>query len=175
LSPPMAELIKKELKLEAGSGEAGKNYVGNISFEQIVGIAKTKQPGLLARNLKNAVKLAVGSCVSLGILIDNRNGKEIMREIEAGKYDKEINNQITEPSAEKKKQLEDFWKNLSGQQERAKKAAAEAKAAEEEAKAAAATAAGATPAAPGAAPAAGAAKAAAPAKAPAGKTEAKKK
>nr|AQS28279.1 hypothetical protein [uncultured archaeon]AQS28858.1 hypothetical protein [uncultured archaeon] len=157
LSPPMAELIKKEMKLEAGSGEAGKNYVGNISFEQIVGIAKTKQPGLLARNLKNAVKLAVGSCVSLGVLIDSKNGKEIMREIEAGKYDNEIDNEITEPSADKKKKLEEFWKDLSVRQEKSKKALAEAKAAEEEAKAAAATAAGATIGTPaaGATPAAG--------------------
>jgi large subunit ribosomal protein L11 len=179
LSPPMAELIKKELKLEAGSGEAGKNYVGNISLEQIVGIAKTKQPGLLARNLKNAVKLAVGSCVSLGIMVDCKNGKEIMRDIEAGKYDKEINNQITEPSAEKKKKIEEFWKNLSAQQERTKKAAAEAKAAEEEAKAAALAAAGpTTPAAGAAAPASGKVPAATPAAAPAkeaGKKEVKKK
>lgn len=176
LSPPMAELIKKELKLEAGSGEAGKTYVGNISFEQIVGIAKTKQPGLLARNLKNAVKLAVGSCVSLGILVDNKNGKEIMREIESGKYDKEIKNEIVEPSLEKKKQLEAFWKETVARQEKTKKAAEEAKAAAEAAAQAAQAAAAATPAAAaGATPAAGA-KAAAPAaaKAPA-KADAKKK
>lgn len=177
LSPPMAELIKKELKLEAGSGEAGKTYVGNISLEQIVGIAKTKQPGLLARNLKNAVKLAVGSCVSLGILVDNKNGKEIMKEIEAGKYDKEIKNEVTEPSAEKKKQLEAFWKETVARQERTKKAAEEAKAAAEAAaQAAQAATAAATPAAGAAAPAAGAkVPAAGKAAAPAAKKEEKKK
>ncbi|MBU0907258.1 MAG: 50S ribosomal protein L11 [Nanoarchaeota archaeon] len=167
LSPPMAELIKKELKLEAGSGEAGKNYAGNISFEQIVGIAKTKQPNLLAKDLRAAIKLAIGSCVSLGILIDNKTAKEIMGDVEEGKYDKEIKEEITTPSEEKKKQLDLFWRDLSARQEKSKKALAEAKAAEEEAKAAAAAAAPAT----GAAPAAGTGKAAAPAK-EAGKKEA---
>ncbi len=174
LSPPMAELIKKELGLETGSGEAGKTYVGNISFEQIVGIAKTKLPGLLARDLKNAVKLAVGSCVSLGVLIDSKPGKEVMREIEEGKYGKEISQEITTPSEEKKKQLEAFWKDLSLRQERSKKALAEAKAAEEAAAQAAAPAASATPAAGAKAPAGG--KAAAPAaKGASGKKETKKK
>jgi large subunit ribosomal protein L11 len=153
LSPPMAELIKKEMKLEAGSGEAGKNYVGNISFEQIVGIAKTKQPGLLAKTLKASVKLAVGSCVSLGVLVDNKNGKEIETAIDDGDYDRQIKGEITTPSEEKKKKLEEFWNDLKVRQERSKKALEEAKAAEEAQKAEAAA----------AAPAAGAAGAAVPA------------
>lgn len=135
LSPPMAELIKKELKLEKGSGEAGRFFVGNIAFEQIVNVAKTKQDGLLAKDLKAAVKLAVGSCVSLGILIDNKTAKEAMADIEAGNYDKEISEGKTEASEEKKKELDVFWKDLSARQEKSKKALAEAKAAEEAAKA----------------------------------------
>jgi len=135
LSPPMSELIKKELKLEKASGEAGKNYAGNISIEQLIGVAKTKQPGLLAKDLRAAVKLAVGSCVSLGILIDNKNAKEIMNEIVEEKYDKEINEEIVTPSEEKSKELEAFWKDLKVRQEKSKKALEEAKAAEEAKKA----------------------------------------
>ena len=172
LSPPMAELIKKELGIEKGGGEAGKTFVGNISFEQLVGIAKTKQSGLLARNLKNAVKLAIGSCVSLGVLIDNKTGKEIMKEVENGKYDKEINGEITKPSEEKKKHLEAFWKDLNARQERSKKALAEAKAAEEAAAQAVAPASGAV--APAAGTKAAAGKTSTPAKAT-GKKEEKKK
>ena len=152
-SPPVAELVKKELKLERAGGEAGKMFVGNISVEQIIGIAKTKQSNLLARNLKAAVKLVVGTCVSMGVLVDNKPAKNIESDIDAGKYDKQIKEEITEPSEEKKKELEIFWKDLSSRQEKSKKALAEAQAAEEAAKAAAATAA---PAADAAAPAAGA-------------------
>src|SRR3989344_8268856 len=68
-SPPTAELIKKELGLEKGSGEALKTKVGNIALQRIIYVANTKMPNLLAKDLKAAVKLVVGSCVSLGILI----------------------------------------------------------------------------------------------------------
>ncbi len=157
-SPPMAELIKKELGIESGSGQPNKIKVGNIAFESLLSIAKTKMPNLLAKNLKSAVKLAVGSCVSLGVLIDNKEAKEIQADIDSGKYKKEIDNEITEVSAEKKADITQFFAARKAKQEKEAKAAEEAKVAEEAAKLAAATAAG-TPAAPvaeGAAPAKGA-------------------
>lgn len=172
-SPPVAELIKKELGLDKGSGLAGGYQVGNIAIERIIDIAKTKQSSLLAKNLKLSVKLVVGTCVSLGVLVDNKHGRDIEKDIDSGVYDKEIKNETTVVSAEKKKQLTDFYKVLKDKQDKEQKAIAEAKAAEEAAKAAAAAAAPA-PGAPGAAPAAGAAAAATPAAA-AAKPEAKKK
>lgn len=176
-SPPVSELIKKELGLEKGSGEANRLKVGNIALERIISVAKTKMPSLLAKDLKSAVKLIVGTCVSLGVLIDNKEAKDIENDIDAGKYNREISQEITEVSASKKKELDDFFKLRKAKQEKEQKALEEAKAAEEAAKAAAATAAG-TPVA-GAAPAAGAAATpaaatAAPAAA-AAKPEAKKK
>lgn len=172
-SPPVAELIKKELGVESGSGEAGKYKVGNIAFERVVGIAKTKMPNLLAKDLKSAVKLIVGTCVSLGVLVDSKNAKEIENDIEAGVYDKEIKGEITEVSEEKKNKLAEFFTILKARQEKEKKAIEEAKAAEEAAKAAAATTAPAAGAPGAAAPAAGV-PAAAPAAAAAAKPEAKK-
>ena len=174
-SPPVAELIKKELGLDKGSGLAGAYKVGNIALERVIDIAKTKQSSLLAKDLKSAVKLIVGTCVSLGVLVDSKLAKDIEKEIDSGKYDNEINNEITEVSVEKKKQLADFYKVLKEKQDKEQKAIAEAKAAEEAAKAAAAAAAPAvTAAVPGAAPAAGTTPAAAtPAVAGAKKEEAK--
>lgn len=159
-SPSVAELIKKELMLEKGSGAAGSVLVGNISLERIISIAKTKLPDLLAKNTRAAVKLVVGTCGSLGVLIDNKLAKEIEQDIDAGKYDKEITQEITEPSEQKKQDLEAFYAVVKERQEKAAKAAAEAKAAEEAAKAAATTAA---PAAGAAAPGTPAATTAAPA------------
>jgi len=151
-SPSMATLIKKELGLEKGSGAAGAYKVGNIAFERLVDIAKTKQPNLLAKDLKLSVKLAVGTCVSLGVLIDNKNAKDIEKDIDAGAYNKEISQEITKPSQEKLGKLKAFYSQLKEKQDKEQKAIAEAKAAEEAAKAAAAAAA---PAAPGAVPATG--------------------
>lgn len=174
-SPPVAELIKKELGLDKGSGLAGAYKVGNIALERIIDIAKTKQSSLLAKNLKSAVKLVVGTCVSLGVLVDNTLAKDIEKEIDAGKYDNEIKNEVTEVSADKKKQLADFYKVLKEKQDKEQKAIAEAKAAEEAAKAAAAAAAPAAGAPGAVAPAAGTAAPAATPAAAAAKPEAKKK
>ncbi|MBX4196858.1 50S ribosomal protein L11 [Candidatus Pacearchaeota archaeon] len=163
-SPPVAELIKKEINAEKGSGEAKTTKVGNIALERIISIAQTKMSNLLAKNLKSAVKLVVGTCVSLGVLVDNKEAKDIEKDIDSGKYDHEIKNAVTEPSAEKKADLARFFAIRKAEQEKAKKALEEAKAAEEAAKAAAAAATpGATPAAPGATPAAPGATPAAPA------------
>jgi large subunit ribosomal protein L11 len=174
-SPSVAELVKKELNLEKGSGEPNRLKVGNVAIERVISIAKTKLPSLLAKDLKKAVKLVVGTCVSLGVMIDNKEAKDIEKDIDAGKYDKEISKEITEVSSSKKKELDEFFKLRKAKQEKEQKALEEAKAAEEAAKAAAATAAGAAPAA--GAPAAGTPAAAATTAAPAAaaKPEAKKK
>jgi large subunit ribosomal protein L11 len=155
-SPPVAELIKKELGLEKGSGDAGKIKVGNIALERVIDIAKTKMPDLLAKDLRASVKLVVGTCVALGVLIDNKPAKELEKDIDTGVYDNEIRNEIIEVSAEKKKKLKEYYAAVKEKQDKEIKAAEEAKAAAEAAKAAAATAAPGAAAAPGA-PAPGAA------------------
>jgi len=121
-SPPVSELLKKELGIEKGSGKQKEIYVANISIEQIINIAKQKLPNLLCNNLKSAVKLVVGTCGSLGILVENKNAKEIQEEIDKGIYDSEIKNEKTELDPEKKKQLdENFTKVMKSQKELMKK------------------------------------------------------
>ena len=116
-SPPVSELLKKELGIEKGSGIHKKVQVANASIEQIISVAKTKLPNLLSRDLKAAVKTIVGTCVSLGILIENLNPKEIEQEIDEGKYDKEIQEEITETSQEKKEKLDEFFSEVKAKQE----------------------------------------------------------
>jgi large subunit ribosomal protein L11 len=135
-SPPVSGLLKKELGIEKGSGKQKKIKVGNISIEQIIGIAQTKSGNLLCKDLKSSVKTIVGTCVSLGILIEDKPAVEVEQEIIDGKYDKEINACKTEPSEEKKKRLEESFAKIKKeqdkilQQEQAAKAAEETKAAE---------------------------------------------
>ncbi len=133
-SPPMSELIKKELKAEKGSGEPHRVKVGNIAIETLIEIAKTKMPNLLAKDLKASLKLAVGSCVSLGVLIDNKEAKEIQSEINAGNYDEQISKEITTPSSEKVKSLQAHFKTVLEKQDKEKKAEEEAAKTAEEAK-----------------------------------------
>ncbi len=117
-SPPVSELLKKELGIGKGSGIQLKVKVANASIEQIISIAKSKFPNLLAKDLKKAVKTVIGTCVSLGILIENKPASEVEREIEEGKYDKEINEERTETSGEKRNKLNEFFKEVSSRQEK---------------------------------------------------------
>lgn len=137
-SPPMSELIKKELGVAKGSGEPHKVKVGNLAIEQAISIAKTKMPDLLAKDLKAAVKLVVGTCVSAGVLVESKEPAEIEIEIDSGTFDAEISEEKDEASPEKLKALADSFKNVQKKQEKQMKAE-EAAAAEEEAKKAEAT------------------------------------
>jgi len=117
-SPPISELLKKELGIEKGSGMHKKLQVANASIEQIIYIAKTKLPNLLCKNLKAAVKTVVGSCVSLGILIDNKPAVEIEKEIDKGTYDKKIKEEKIETSEAKKARLEEYFAETKANQEK---------------------------------------------------------
>jgi large subunit ribosomal protein L11 len=135
-SPPVSELLKRELGIEKGSGAQDKMQVANASIEQIISVAKTKMSNLLANDLKSAVSSVVGTCVSLGVLIESKPAVEVAQELRDGKYDKEIQEEKTQTSPEKKKELEEYFSSISGQQQKVLKAEAAAKAAEEEKKAA---------------------------------------
>jgi large subunit ribosomal protein L11 len=146
-SPPTSELIKKELGLQKGSGEQKKVQIGNISIEQAIYVAKTKMQNLLCKDLKAAVKSVVGTCVSLGILVESKLASEVGKDIDEGKYDKEIKSGKTETSPEKRKELDSFFQDLNNKQLQAKKVEDAAQAAKEAEAPAAAKAPVATPAA----------------------------
>jgi len=133
-SPPVSELLKKELNLEKGAGDHKKEKVGNIAIEQIISIAKAKLPENLENNLKNMVKTVNGTCVSLGILVESKEAIETAKDIENDIYEKEINAESTEASEEKLKSLKEFFSGIQSDQEAKKKQEEAEKAAEEEAK-----------------------------------------
>lgn len=170
-SPPVSELLKKELGIAKGSGMQLKTVIANASIEQIISVAKTKMQNLLCKDMKSAVKVVVGTCVSLGVYVENKPAKETEKDIAAGKYDKEIAQLKTVTSPEKKKILDDYFKEVQKKQELILKQEQAAKEAAEQAAAATpAAAATGTPAAAAATPAAAkAAPVAAKAKEPAKK------
>ena len=118
---------------------------------------------LIVNDLKAAVKSVIGSCRSMGILVEGKEAAEVMKELEEGKYDSLIKSEKTEVNDnEKKARFAALGKELEAKMKQVAKQKAEAKAAAEAAATAAAAA--------GAAPAAGGAThAAAPPKAPAKK------
>ncbi len=118
LSPPVSELLKKEIGVQKGSGLQEEIKIGNLSIEQIISVAKNKRSDLLCRDLKRVVKTVVGSCVSLGVLIESKPAKEIAGLIEEGKYDKELQEEKTETPPEKMEELKEYFKGLKEEQEK---------------------------------------------------------
>ena len=133
-TPPVSELIKKELGLEKGSATANKMKVANAGVEHLIKIAKMKMESMFTDNLKSAVKTVAGSCNSLGVLVEGKSSVEFNKELEAGKYNKELKEELTTISSEKTAILK---QQIDAVQEELKKRA-EKLAAEEAAKAAAA-------------------------------------
>ncbi len=85
--PPTAALVKDEAGFETGSGEPQKDFVADLSIDQVKKIAEQKKPDLLAYDTKNAAKEVVGTCASLGVTIEGDNAREFKAKVDAGEYD----------------------------------------------------------------------------------------
>ena len=67
--PPIAEMIKKTLKMEKGSGRAGRDIVGTLTKVQTEEIAKAKLPDLNTKNVEVAMKIVEGVARSMGVKV----------------------------------------------------------------------------------------------------------
>ncbi|MFB6299253.1 MAG: 50S ribosomal protein L11 [Halobacteriales archaeon] len=85
--PPTAALIKDEAGFETGSGEPDTNFVADLSIEQVKTIAEQKHPDLLAYDIKNAAKEIAGTCVSLGVTIEDEDARTFKERVDTGEYD----------------------------------------------------------------------------------------
>lgn len=85
-TPTTPALIISELGVEKGSGNPKTDKVGNLSLEQVLHIANIKRGELLAGNQKAAVKEVLGSCVSMGVTVEDKEPREVQREIDEGKH-----------------------------------------------------------------------------------------
>ncbi len=111
-TPPVSSLIKKELGIEKAAAaktsppeqteskiekdtkkekKVEETVLGDLKFEQVVKIAKLKMSDLLAKDLKAAVKMVLGTANSMyGILVEGKRPKEIAKEVDEGKWDDKL-------------------------------------------------------------------------------------
>lgn len=68
--PPVSEMIKKKLKIEKGSGAAGRENVGVLTRAKLEEIAREKMVDLNTTNLKKAIKIIEGSAKSMGVKVE---------------------------------------------------------------------------------------------------------
>jgi large subunit ribosomal protein L11 len=67
--PPVAEMIKKAIGKEKGSGKAGRDIVATLSKSQVEEIAKAKMPDLNANDIEGAMKIVEGTARSMGVKV----------------------------------------------------------------------------------------------------------
>ena len=70
-TPPAAVLLKKECKIQSGSGVPNKTKVATISKAQIQKIAEIKMPDLNAANIESAMSMIAGTARSMGIVVED--------------------------------------------------------------------------------------------------------
>ena len=105
-TPPTTELLKKELRIEKGSGKPDKEKIANIAIEQLIKVAQMKEDSLLEKTLKARIKSIAGSANSLGALIEGKTSTEFNKDLETGTYNRELQEQPTAVSAEKQERLQ---------------------------------------------------------------------
>jgi large subunit ribosomal protein L11 len=84
-SPPTGEIIKKEAGIDKGAGNR-EAPAGDISMDKIVSISKAKNNSL-GSGIKSIVKEVLGTCLSMGVTIDGKNARDIIKEVDEGKHD----------------------------------------------------------------------------------------
>jgi large subunit ribosomal protein L11 len=117
-TPPASVLIKNEAKVEKGAGNPKMDKIANLRIEQIIKIAKMKESSLSGKDMKARVKEIIGTCNSMGIMVEGAAGIDAIKLVNEGAFDKEIKAEKTELTAEE----------LNAQEEERKKLEAEAKA-----------------------------------------------
>lgn len=111
-TPPAAELIKKEAGVQKGAANPLTQKIADLKIEQIIKIAKMKEDALLGKNMFSKVKEIIGTCDSMGIMVEGKPARETISDINTGKYKEQIESGKTELSAEEIKKLEEEKKKL---------------------------------------------------------------
>ncbi len=77
--PTTSALLKKEIS------ESGKEK--NVELKKVIKIAKEKMGDMFVSDLKAAVKTVLGVAVSMGVKVDGKSPKKVIKEINEGLHD----------------------------------------------------------------------------------------
>ncbi len=67
---PVADMIKKVLGIEKGSGKAPRETAGNLTRAQVKQIAEEKMDDLNTKNVDAAMKIVEGTARSMGVTVE---------------------------------------------------------------------------------------------------------
>ncbi len=89
-TPTTSALVAKESGIPKGSSKPNLDFVGDLTIDKVITIAKAKMAGSYAYTIRSAAKEVVGSCVSMGVKVEGKDAREFMDEIDAGKWDAKL-------------------------------------------------------------------------------------
>ena len=105
-TPPAAQLIKKEAGVKSGAGNPLADKVADLKIEQIIKVSKMKEDALLGNDTKAMVKEIMGTCQSMGILVEGMIIPDAIKAVNEGKFDEQISSGKTELTADEMKAQE---------------------------------------------------------------------
>ena len=120
-TPPVSALVKKEAGVEKCAANPLTDKVADIKIEQVIKIAKMKEDALLGKDMIAKVKEIIGSCDSMGIMVEGKQAREIIADINKGEFVEKIKSGKTELSAEDLKKLAEEKKKLQEDLEKKRK------------------------------------------------------
>ena len=87
--PSASALVIKALKEPARDRKKVKHvaHTGNISFDDVVEIARIMRPRSMAKELKVTIKEILGTAVSVGCTVDGEDPKDIQEQIDDGELE----------------------------------------------------------------------------------------
>ncbi len=83
-------LISQVSGITKGSQTPNTDFVADISFDDLVGIAEKKRAGIYASTIKSATREVLGTCQSAGVTVDGRPAWEVQDAIKSGEYDAQL-------------------------------------------------------------------------------------
>ncbi|CAD5120891.1 DgyrCDS9444 [Dimorphilus gyrociliatus] len=87
--PTASSLLIRALKEPPRDRKKVKNvkHSGNLSFEEVVNVARTMRPRSLARDLAGTCREILGTAQSVGCTVDGQHPHTVIEKIKAGEYD----------------------------------------------------------------------------------------
>ncbi|MCX6742294.1 MAG: hypothetical protein NTX24_03940 [Candidatus Pacearchaeota archaeon] len=116
-TPPTSELLKREVGIEKGSPQPNKIKMGNIPLEIVIKVAKIKEKDMMVNGMNEAVDSVLGTCMSLGLLVEGKNPVEVIQEVKEGKHNDLISKGAEQASPEKIAQLNKDFEKIKKAQE----------------------------------------------------------
>jgi large subunit ribosomal protein L11 len=88
--PTTTALLMKFAGAKEPTGDPAHKKIGDVKFEDIIKIAILKKEQLSAKTLKSAVKTILGTARAVGVTIEGKDPREVVRLIDQGFYDELI-------------------------------------------------------------------------------------